>query len=213
VSKFRVLAITATLATSLALGGCISLFPKTKPAQLYRFGENASADAAKPAAAGGPVTGLLLSTGFTPAAEGDRILTSAGTESAYIGESRWVSPASTLFDEAVQRAFESQGGSFRLMQHGDIGPTTLTLRIDVETFEADYAADWKGNPTVVVRARALLMRPAARGGPTSQEFVSKQPAAENRVGAIVQAYDAATTDVLGQIVSWTTSQASSPAAG
>jgi cholesterol transport system auxiliary component len=210
VSKLRVLTLTAALTASLALGGCISLLPKTKPAQLYRFGENvgmADKPAAAPALNGGPVTGLTMSTGFTRAADGDRILTATGAQSAYIAESRWVSPASVLFDEAAARAFENAGAPFRLLRRGDIGSTTLALRIDVETFEADYPADGKGAPTVVVRARVLLMRPGGRGDTQAHEFVSRQPAAENRVGAIVAAFDSATGDLLDQVVTWTTASA------
>jgi len=212
VSRFRVLAITTALTASLALGGCISLLPKTKPAQLYRFGESIGAAApAAPTLAGGPQTGLLLSSGFTHLAEGDRILTTTGSQTAYIAESRWVVPASELFSEAAARAFETSGAPFRMMQRGDIGASNAALRIDVETFEADYPADGKGAPTVVVRTRVLFTRPG-HGATSSSEFVSSQPAGENRVSAIVQAYDAATADVLKQIVGWTTTQAGSAAA-
>jgi cholesterol transport system auxiliary component len=214
VRKLRVLALAAVLTAGLALSGCITLLPKTQPAQLYRFGQDVGV-ADKPAAptglVGGPVTGLLVTTGFTRAADSDRILTTTGSESAYIAQSRWVAPASVLFDEAAARAFENAGAPFRLMRRGDIGPSTLALRIDVETFEADYGADPKAAPTVVVRARVLLMRPAGRGGPLAQAFVSRQKAGDNRVGAIVTAFDGATADLLGQIVTWTTAQAGAPA--
>ena len=208
-NKLRVSALTATLAASLALSGCITLLPKTKPAQLYRFGAAQGAaveGAAAPTAAAGPQTGLLVSVGFTRVAEGDRILTATGSQTAYIAQSRWVAPASTLFEEAAVRAFETSGAPFRLMQRGDIGASNLALRIDVETFETDYPADGKGAPTIVVRANAQFVRPG-HGATTAQSFVSTQPAGENRVGAIVSAYDAATADVLKQIVSWTTVQA------
>jgi len=207
-TRFRASALAAILTASLALGGCISLLPKTKPAQLYRFGESVGVAAPTPALAGGPLTGLMLSTGFTHVAEGDRILTATGSQTAYIAESRWVAPASELFDEATARAFESSGAPFRLMQRGDIGSSTVDLRIDVETFETDYPPDGTGAPTIVVRARTLFMRPG-HGATSSNEFVSSQPAAENRVSAIVAAYDAATADVLKQIVAWTVAQAGS----
>ena len=41
--------IAAVLALPLVLGGCISLFPKTPPVQMYRFGDQTAA-AAAPAA-------------------------------------------------------------------------------------------------------------------------------------------------------------------
>ena len=203
-TNLRILAIAAGVGASLVLGGCVSLLPKTKPAQLYRFGEGIGASA--PAKTPGAQSGLRLSTGFTRLAEGDRILTTTGAQTAYIAQSRWVAPASSLFEEAAARAFESSGGPYRLMQRGDIGSSNAALRIDVETFEADYPADGRGAPTVTVRARALFMRPG-HGATASQTFASSQPAATNRVGAIVASYDAATSDVLNQIVTWTAAQA------
>jgi cholesterol transport system auxiliary component len=211
VIKLRDLAITAALTASLGLGGCVTLFPKSKPAQLYRFGETIGLSGDQTAAAAGPVTDLRLTTDFTRAPEGDRILTTSGAETAFVAQSRWVSPASVLFDEASTRAFEASGAPLRLMRRGDVGPSAATLRLDVETFEADYAPGWEGAPTVVVRVRAFLVPPAASGAPTprpvAQIFESRQPADQNRVSAIVKAYDAATAEVLGQIVTWTTARA------
>ena len=206
-SKLRVLALSAALTASLALGGCVTLLPKTKPAQLYRFGETAGEGVQSPAAPGAAAQGLILSTGFTTAAEGDRILTTTGAQSAYIAQSRWVSPASVMFAEAATRAFENSGAPFRMMRRGDIGPSTLSLRIDVEAFEADYAGDGKSAPTVQVRARVTLMRPSGRGGVAFKDFTVSKPASENRMGPIVAAFDGATNDLLAQIVAWTTAQA------
>jgi cholesterol transport system auxiliary component len=207
VTQLRVLAITAALTASLALCGCITVFPKTKDAQLYRFGETVEARAANPAGPTAAARGLLISTRFTHSAEGDRILTTTGAETAYIAQARWVEPASVLFDEAASRAFEGGGSPFRLMRAGDISSSSARLRISVETFEADYPEAGHGAPTIVVRARVLLEPPAGHGAPVEQVFVSSQPASENRVGPIVAGFEAATHDVLGQIVAFTAAQA------
>lgn len=202
----RVLAVGA-LSASLALGACVTLFPKSPPAQLYRFGSEARAESppAPTTATMAPI-GLRLTTGFTRAAEGDRLLTISGDQTAYIANSRWVEPASVLFDEAAVRAFEASNTPFRLLQRGDIGSSSLTLRLDVETFEADYGAGWTGSPTVVVRVRALLTGSGEKGVPIAQVFECRTPAGENRVGAIVAAYGAAANDVLGQVLGWATAQ-------
>ena len=93
------------IAAALALSACVSLLPDAEPSQLYRL-EGAidpSATIAPPA----PTFGLVLpSTGFVQAASGDRILTVTGDEVAYIAGARWVAPASELFEEAVERAFD-----------------------------------------------------------------------------------------------------------
>ena len=183
----------------LALGGCISLFPKSPPAQLYRFG--VAATAAQPPA-GATFNVIHMSTGFTLPAEGDRILTTNGTEAAYISAARWDAPASTLFDEAEQQAFDQSGGAARLLHHGDPAVAPVSLTLDVQSFEARYSGDPKAAPTVVVTVHAMLASAVDRKILGDQTFVSRAPAADNRVGAIVDAFDSATTDVLNQIVGW-----------
>jgi len=62
---------------------------------------------------------------------------------------------------------------------------------------------------VVVSLRASLTRP---GGAliAAQTFTARQPAADNRVGPIVAAYDKAVIEVLGQVVAWTEGNAPPP---
>jgi cholesterol transport system auxiliary component len=196
VTMFRT-ALCAILLVSL--GGCISLFPKLPPAQLYSF---SVASAPSQPVAGGAFNVLHLSTEFTLPAEGDRILTATGTEAAYIAASRWDSPASTLFDEAEQQAFDQSGGPARLLHRGDPAMAPVGLTLNVQSFEARYS-DPKAPPTVVVTVHAMLTSAADRKVLGDQTFVSRQPASDNRVSAIVDAFNAATTDVLNQIVTWT----------
>ena len=184
----------------LSLGGCISLFPKLPPAQLYTFGV---APAPSPPPAPGAFNVLHLSNEFTLPAEGDRILTATGTEAAYIAGSLWDSPASTLFDQAEQQAFDQSGGPARLLHRGDPATAPVALTLNVESFEARYSGDPKVPPTVVVTVHAMLTSPADRKILGDQTFVSRQPASDNRVSAIVDAFNAATADVLTQVVSWT----------
>ena len=85
------------------LVGCISLLPKQKPAQLYRFGASASPTA--PHAAGpGRFSVQAVPMGFARDAASDTILTVTGDQAAYIAGSRWVTSASSLFEAAVTRA-------------------------------------------------------------------------------------------------------------
>ena len=91
-------------ACALALSGCISLLPKSKPAQLYRFG---AAPAAAPAATPHAIAVFRTNGSFQGEAADDRILTVTGGKAAYIAESRWVAPADVLFNEAVANAFDA----------------------------------------------------------------------------------------------------------
>ena len=188
----------------LALGGCISVFPKAKPAQLYRFGgEPAQADAVLPPP-GAPVVarGNLR---FQSAASTDRILTVTGADTAYIAGARWVSPAPVLFEESLIRAFQTGAGP-RLAEGGSTLRATEVLNLDVETFETRYDQGAAAAPEVVVQLRAQLLRATDRSVVAEQLFTGSQRASDNRVGPIVAAYDAAVHDVLGKLAGWTARQ-------
>jgi cholesterol transport system auxiliary component len=212
VTKLRTMAVGAVLALSLGLGGCISLFPKAAPVQTYRFGFAAAASPTPPGAVA-PFNVLRSQTSFDRAAQGDSILTTTGEETAYIGGARWTTPAVVMFDQAVDDAFSAAGGPVRLMSRGDIASASINLKLDVQTFEARYSGEKDASPIVVVRVRAVLLRLSDRHILSDQTFESHKPAADNRVGAIVGAFNAATGEVLGQIVTWTASEgaAASPA--
>ncbi|CAN5275198.1 ABC-type transport auxiliary lipoprotein family protein [soil metagenome] len=187
-------------ATVLALSGCISLFPKADPAGLYRFG------AANPAASGAPVDkafGVFKTpTVFTRAAMGDRLLTVTNGEAAYIADARWVSPAIVLFDEAAARAFEADSSPARLITRGETGKAAMALRLEVRAFETDYVNGPKAAPEVLVEIRAVMTRNGDRALLGDKVFQTRIKASDNRVGAIVQAYDQATTQTLSDIIAW-----------
>jgi len=196
-----VLRTAAMLVCALALSGCISLLPKSKPAQLYRFGPSpAVASAPRAAPAANPVAVFRSNGTFQEESADDRILTITGGKAAYIAQSRWVAPASVLFDQAVSEAFDAS--PVRLIARGQQGRFAYALRLDVRNFEARYDAGPDGPPTVVVRIHAALSR-ADQSIAGEQMFEAKAPAADNRVGAIVAAYNSALGEALGKIVAWT----------
>lgn len=187
-------------ALAVALSGCISVFPKTKPATMYRFGD-ADISVTKPPA--GAMFGVQKApSAFTRAAAGDRILTVTNGEVAYIADARWVSPAFILFEESIARAFENDGGRARLIGRGEVAKAELVLRLEVRTFEADYVNGPKSAPEVVVRVRGVLNRNSDRALVGDQIFEAKVKAADNRVSAIVPAFDQANAKVLSDVVAW-----------
>src|SRR6185437_11558034 len=99
----RIAAAGAAIAFAASLGGCISLFPKAAPVQLYRF----DAQAQPVQSPGRPVAVRLGAPDFPPGPAGDRIMTVDGDQVAYIAGGRWVSPASRLFEEAVAHGFDA----------------------------------------------------------------------------------------------------------
>ena len=203
-SASRPMRLALAAIACVALGGCISVFPKTKPAQLYRFdNEPLQAGASLPAASARVVARGNLR--FETAAAGDRILTVTGASTAYIAGARWVSSAPILFEESLVRAFEAAGGP-RLAEGGSAIRATEVLNLDVQTFETRYDQGEKAAPEVVVQIRAQLIRTSDRGVVADQLFTSAQRAGDNRVGPIVDAYDAAVRDVLGKLAGWAAQQ-------
>jgi cholesterol transport system auxiliary component len=188
-------------AAASVLAGCISLFPKAEPAQLYRFG--ATAPQVQTTASGEPGFGVFLTvTGFDLAASGDRILTVNGTQAAYIKGARWVTSSVGLFDSALQHAFDADQGPARLVDGGEVAQADYLLKLDVRTFEARYGNGQTAAPTIVVEVHAALDRTRDRIVMGDRSFKASVTASDNRVGAIAQAFDQGVAQVLGELVAW-----------
>lgn len=189
---------------ALALAGC-ALLSSPDPVQSYRFGGPAAANMAAEGQSNLRQVSLRR-VQFPEAVEGDKILGVTGTETAYIAGARWVSPAADLYMESLENAFAAQATRVRL-----IGPRELTrgersLDVDMRAFEARYEAPG-AVPTVVVTARARLLMLPDRSVAAERTFTVQQPAAANRVSAIVEAFDVASRDLNTQIVAWTDANA------
>ena len=191
---------------TLALSGCISLVPKTKPADLYRFGLfTAPAPGGADRAAETPI---FRATGsFQRGSASDRLLTITGDKAAYIAGTRWIAPATVLWDEALVAAFDADPGQTRLVSRGEPARSDYLLRLDVRTFEARYDRGAKAAPVVVVRVRGAMLRNKDQTLVGERIFEAQARASENRVSAIVPAYSRAVADVLKDIVGWTNAQA------
>lgn len=210
-----VLRLAASAAVLTALSGC-ALLSSPDPVQNYRFGLPMAA----PSAVGdtpAPLTVSIRRIEFPDATGDDKILGVTGLETAYIGGARWVSPASTLFDDSLKAAFANRADRIRVLGRREPGTPPLILQVTVTTFEARYAAPG-AVPDVVVTARAQLRSTPERraGGGTirpeegrsvERVFTVTQPAGDNRVSAIVAAFDMATRDINTQIADWTIASA------
>ena len=193
----------AVLVLGILLSGCISVFPKIPPVQLYRLSA-----AAPPPATPAP-QGLVIAKGptvFPPDAAGDRLLTVNGTQAAFISDARWLEPASVMFDAAITDAFD-QPGSPRLAGRGENLATGSALRLEVRHFETDYDHGVASAPSVVIAVQATLIRTGDRTAVAEKLIEVRQPADDNRVGPIVAAYNTAMAQVAGQVRDWTSANA------
>lgn len=194
--------LAALPALAALLSGC-ALLSTPDPVQMYRFGASAGAlGTAPPAAAGDLRPVSMRRIQFPEASRGDRILAVTGTRAAYLSGARWVSTADQLFTESLTGAFSDNGRNTRLIGLREFSRSTLSLDIDVRAFEARYDHDGAA-PVVHVTARGRILYFPDRDVLDERMFTVSRPAAENRVSAIVAAFEAAVTDINGQIVDWT----------
>lgn len=182
------------------LAGCVSVFPKEAPVQLYRFGGDLAPVDHSVATANLTVETLPIS--FYGPAAGDQILTSTGNEAAYIKGARWVTSASTLFEQALSNAFGADPGPARLMARGESVRPDFYLKLEVRRFEAQYRQGEGGPPTVDVAVYASLSALADRSLAGEKLFTATVPADANRGGRIAAAFDQAVDEVLQPLVKW-----------
>jgi len=189
-------ALAAALAAT-ALAGC-SLLSSPDPVQLYRFGDMSPGQGA--AAGAAPVT--LSRIEFPAAAGGDRVLSTNGVTAAYLAGARWVSPAEQLFRDSLTAAFLRDARRTRLVERRELARGETGLDVEVMSFESRYLDGAEAAPTVVLHARARLVAFPERTVTAERTFQVERRASENRVSAIVAAYDAAVAEFNGQLVGW-----------
>ncbi len=199
----RLMSLAACAALATAVSGC-AVLATPDPVQLYRFG-GASAYAGTGATSACPdVHVAMRRIDFPEAARGDRLLAVTGTEAAYIKGARWVSPAETLFEEALRNAF-ADGGTCTVLSSAPLSRNGLLLSVDVRRFEAAYAAPGAvPDANIVVLLR--LFRMSDRSLVVEDRITVRESAGENRQSAIVAAFDRATAEASRQIVLWTDQQ-------
>lgn len=199
----RLMSLAAYAALAAAVSGC-AVLATPDPVQLYRFG-GASAYAGTGATSACPdVHVAMRRIDFPEAARGDRLLAVTGTEAAYIKGARWVSPAETLFEEALRNAF-ADGGTCTVLSSAPLSRNGLLLSVDVRRFEAAYAAPGAvPDANIVVLLR--LFRMSDRSLVVEDRITVRESAGENRQSAIVAAFDRATAEASRQIVLWTDQQ-------
>lgn len=195
--------LTAIGVAASAVAGC-ALLSSPDPVQTYRFGGAAPSVSGS---VGTMATSIALRrVEFPEAVEGDRLLGVTGTETAYIKGARWVSPAADLYLASLENAFAEQARGVRLIGPREAVRSGRSLEIDMRAFEARY--EMPGTvPTVVITARARVTTLPDRTVSAERMFSVEQPATENRVSAIVEAFDMATRDLNTQIVAWTEANA------
>lgn len=192
----------AAILAAVSLAGC-ALLSSPEPVQLYRFGDT---DPPASATLAGRTNLVLRPVEFPAAARGDRILTVSGGQVAFLAGGRWVSPAEQLFTVALEAAFLRDAQRVSVTDRRETPSNAPSLDIDITSFEARYPDGVEYAPTVTIAGRARIVG-TDRTVLAERTFMVEQPAAENRVSAVVAAYDLAVARFNTELVTWTDASA------
>jgi ABC-type uncharacterized transport system auxiliary subunit len=110
-----------------------------------------------------------------------------------------------LYTDSLEGAF-ARSNRVRLIGSRELIKGDRSLDLDVRSFEARYASPG-ATQTLVVVVRSRLLTLPERAVAAERTFTVEQAAPENRVSAIVEAFDVATRDLNTQLVAWTEANA------
>ena len=200
---FTVLGLAAALSlgATLSLSGCVTLLPKEKPAQLYRFSYDPASLGKDSDVSQAPLTPtatpLALSIVMFPqASSGDRVLTSENNQLSYVADSRWAVPAQVLFNEAVADGFARAGHGLELEARGP-GAAAFRLELNVRKFETDYR---HGTAMVAVDMDARMVRLSDHAIVGQRYVTADVGVPRNDMSDMVEAYNKATTQAVMALI-------------
>lgn len=188
---------------ALLLAGCGVLGgSKAEPDRLYVM-------RAAPAQSAAPLAAVLsvLRPQVHPGLDSPRLaLTRPGNELDYYAASRW---GGTLPDVLAAFAVHSMDGSFSTVVGGgrSAGPADFELLLTARHFEAEYEAGG-GAPFVRVTLECMLVDVSPRRVVGNCDAEAREPAGENRMAAIVLAFERAAQRAMEEVRARATAAAS-----
>ena len=191
--------IALACAAMLLLGGCLS-FGGDKEITVYSPQLKTEAKADWPTVAWPLVVAKPLASAVLDS-DGIAVRPQPGLLQVYHGVN-WSDPAPDMLQTALVRAFEDSGriGAVGRESSGMRGDYVLLL--DMRQFEAVYA-DPDQAPSVVLELQAKLLSNPDGRVLSAKTFRSEVPAADAAVPAVVDAFNAAMTQSVSDIVGWT----------
>lgn len=184
------------MAAALLLAGCGGLRSDAEADRIYVLH---AAPAGEAGASSVALPGLLVvpRPNVQPGLETDRIaLTRPGNELDYFALSRWSGALpqvlGALAVQSMQGAFTTVTGVER-----GAGPAKFELLLTARHFEAVYGND--GAPEVRVAFECMLVSTAPRQVVGRCDAEAREPAGENRMAAIVAAFERAAHAALAQV--------------
>jgi cholesterol transport system auxiliary component len=200
VGSRRVAALCALLCACTVPSGCTGSLFKSKavPPSVYLLSAHA-APAQSAVAADLTVMRPRLRAGL----DTDRIAVLYPDKRLdYFADARWSGPLDEVVQDLTVQAFAG-GGLRNVSADGSAFASGYWLEVQVDDFQAEYAASGSP-PTVHVRFTARLGTAGDRKILGSFQASADQAASDNRLTAIVDAFEHACDAALGQLVADTT---------
>ena len=192
-------ALCATLlASALALGACSGSFFKSSAPATSTYLLSIKAEE-RPGAVAIPADLTVLMPRVRTGLDNDRIAALyADRRLDYFAAARWSGPLDEVVEDLALQAFH---GRFR-----NVGTDTSAfnggywLEIEVVDFQAEYTGSPTDGPTAHVHFRVRVGNGSDRHVLVGFDADARQAAAENRLTAVVAAYEAASQRAFGEIV-------------
>jgi cholesterol transport system auxiliary component len=179
---------------ALALCGCFSgLNSNAPPEQTYvlRAPQSTAPPETQAAPAARQRSLQVLRPLAAPGLESDRIaVLQAGHRLSYYRSSRWAVALPDMFESFAVGRLQGRGAGAPLEGSRTTFPADYVLQLTILRFEADYT-ERSGAPIVEVVLSAVLVRRADRAVLATLEAASSAPAAEDRMSAVVDAFEQA----------------------
>lgn len=187
------------LGLALALAGCASLLTDP-PKPLFQLTPKSTFPAGLPHLSGQLLVDLPLAPGGLDTA---RIALSRSPVSLdYFADGEWTDRAPRLVQTALLESFENSR-TVTAIDRETIGlGADLVLKSELRHFEAVYDSP-NGAPQVWVVVNLRLVKMPERKIIAQQSFEARAPAAANKIGDIVLAFDEALGTVMKEAVAWT----------
>jgi cholesterol transport system auxiliary component len=176
--------------------GCSGLHSNQPAMQVYTL--DPVFTQAKPEAGANATTLQVLRPQAAPGLDTDRIaLRRSAQRLDYYAASRWPAPLPEFLQSLAIEALRASG-KFRTVQADSATfVSDQVLQIEIRRCQAEYAGD--GAPSVHVQLLATLGRRSDRAVVASISAESSVAAAENRMQAVIAAFQSATTAALADL--------------
>ena len=197
-SRFAHVVQRALLLPALCAAACTgSLFhSKAAPPTIYLL----SAGQASPRDAEIPVDLAVLKPKARAGLESDRIaVLYPDRRLDYFADARWSGPLGEVLEDLAVQEFHSHANLRTVSGEGSVFASAYWLEIEVTDFQAEYASAASA-PTVHVQFLARLGSSGDRHILGQFAAGARQPAAENRLSSIVDAFAHAAAASLAEIV-------------